>query len=49
MLFLLIVSTIIEIQDNFPKYVVTMDELSEISTYKGIYRMQVKDFCLKLV
>lgn len=40
---------LLEIQDNFPKYVVTMDELSEISTYKGIYRMHVKDFCLKLL
>lgn len=40
---------LLEIQDNFPKYVVTMDELSEISTYKGIYRMHVKNFCLKLL
>ena len=40
---------LLEIPDNFPKYVVTMDELSEISTYKGIKRMHVKDFCLKLV
>lgn len=40
---------LLEIQDNFPKYVVTMDELTEISTYKGIRRMHVKDFCLKMV
>lgn len=40
---------LLEISDNFPKYVVTMDELTEISTYKGIYRMHVKDFCLKIV
>lgn len=40
---------LLEIPDNFPKYVVTMDELTEISTYKGINRMHVKDFCLKMV
>ncbi|NJK97338.1 MAG: ATP-binding protein [Bacteroidales bacterium] len=40
---------LLEISDNFPKYVVTMDELTEISTYKGIKRMHVKDFCLKMV
>lgn len=40
---------LLQISDNFPKYVVTMDELTEISTYKGINRMHVKDFCLKMV
>ncbi|OFY51010.1 MAG: ATPase [Bacteroidetes bacterium GWF2_41_31] len=40
---------LLEIPDNFPKYVLTMDELSEISTHKGINRMHVKDFCLKIV
>lgn len=40
---------LLEIPDNFPKYVVTMDELTEISTHKGIKRMHVKDFCLKIV
>jgi uncharacterized protein len=40
---------LLEIPDNFPKYVVTMDDLSEISAYKGIIRMHIKDFCLKLV
>jgi len=40
---------LLEISDNFPKYVVTMDEFTEVSTYKGIYRMHVKDFCLKMV
>lgn len=40
---------LLKISDNFPKYVVTMDELTEISTYKGINRMHVKDFCLKMV
>ena len=40
---------LLEIPDNFPKYVVTMGEISEISTYKGIKRMHVKDFCLKII
>lgn len=40
---------LLDISDNFPKYVVTMDELTETSTYKGINRMHVKDFCLKMV
>jgi predicted AAA+ superfamily ATPase len=40
---------LLEISDNFPKYVVTMDELTETSTYMGIHRMHVKDFCLKMV
>jgi len=40
---------LLEISDNFPKYVVTMDELTEFSTYKGINRMHIKDFCLKIV
>ncbi|MBN2636833.1 MAG: ATP-binding protein [Prolixibacteraceae bacterium] len=40
---------LLEIPDNFPKFVVTMDELTEISTHKGINRMHVKDFCLKMV
>lgn len=40
---------LLEIPDNFPKYVVTMDELTETSSHKGINRMHVKDFCLKLV
>lgn len=40
---------LLEIPDNFPKYVVTMDELNEISTHKGINRIHVKDFCLKMV
>lgn len=40
---------LLEIPDNFPKYVVTLDELSESSNYKGIFRMHIKDFCLKIV
>ncbi len=40
---------LLEISDNFPKYVVTMDEMTDMSTYKGINRMHIKDFCLKMV
>jgi len=40
---------LLEIPDNFPKYVVTMDEISETSTHKGIQRMHVRDFCLEIV
>ncbi len=39
---------LLEIPDNYPKYVVTMDELTEVSTHKGINRMHIKDFCLKM-
>ena len=37
---------LLDIPDNFPKYVLTMDDIRETSTYKGIQRMHVKDFCL---
>ncbi len=40
---------LLEIADNFPKYVLTMDEIAETSTYKGIIRMHIKDFCLKML
>lgn len=40
---------LLEIPDNFPKYVVTMDEVTDTTTHKGINRMHVKDFCLKMV
>lgn len=39
---------LLEIRDNFPKYVVTMDELNETDSYLGIHRMHVKDFCRML-
>lgn len=39
---------LLDIRDNFPKYVVTMDELNETASYQGIKRMHVKDFCLML-
>jgi len=40
---------LLKIRDNFPKYVVTMDEISETSTYKGIKRLHVRDFCLNIL
>lgn len=40
---------LLDIKDNFPKYVLTMDEMKETSTYKGIQRMHVKDFCLSIL
>lgn len=39
---------LLEIRDNFPKYVVTMDDLNETASYLGIQRMHVKDFCWML-
>ena len=39
---------LLEIKDNFPKYVVTMDDLSEISNYKGIIRLHIREFCLTI-
>ena len=41
-------SNLLEIRDNFPKYVVTMDELNETDSYLGIHRIHVKDFCRML-
>lgn len=40
---------LLDIPDNFPKYVLTMDEIRETSTYKGIQRIHVKDFCLNIL
>jgi uncharacterized protein len=40
---------LLKISDNFPKYVVSMDKISDTSTYQGIFRLHVKDFCLKVV
>jgi len=32
------------IQDNYPKYVITMDETSAGSSYKGIFQMHLREF-----
>lgn len=39
---------LLEISDNYPKYLVTMDELGKTTSYEGVEIMHVKDFCLKL-
>lgn len=36
---------LLAIQDNFEKYVVSMDSIQESNSYLGIKRMHVKDFC----
>ena len=40
---------LLDISDNYPKYVVTMDKMKDTSTFKGIRRIHVRDFCLQLV
>ncbi len=40
---------LLKIQDNFPKYVITMDEITETTSYKGVNRMHIKDFCIKIL
>lgn len=40
---------LLAIQDNYPKYVVTMDEIFDSSTYKGIKRLHVKNFCTEVI
>ncbi|MBA4408445.1 MAG: hypothetical protein C0397_03360 [Odoribacter sp.] len=38
---------LLAIRDNYPKYVVTMDDFPAITTYKGIRHMHLLDFlCL---
>ncbi len=39
---------LLEISDNYPKYLVTMDELGKTTSYEGVELVHVKDFCLKL-
>jgi predicted AAA+ superfamily ATPase len=39
---------LLNISDNYPKYVVTMDELPDLTSYKGIKRVHIKDFCLMM-
>ncbi len=38
-------SNLMAIPDNYPKYVVTMDQLAETGTFKGIERVNVRGFC----
>jgi uncharacterized protein len=37
---------LLSIVDNFPKYIVTMDQVSETDNYLGIKVISLKDFCL---
>ena len=37
-----------EIKDNYPKYVVSMDEAISGSDFNGIEHMQIRDFISKL-
>ena len=37
------------ITDNYPKYVVSMDEMNETGTYEGIKRLQIRDFCMNIL
>jgi hypothetical protein len=32
------------IQDNYPKYVITMDEVSSGSGYKGVNQVHLREF-----
>lgn len=38
-----------DIPDNYPKYVVTMDEIQSRNTYKGIRQVNLKDFLIGTV
>ena len=37
---------LIAIDDNYPKYVVTMDELAAGTSYKGIRQIHLRDFLM---
>jgi predicted AAA+ superfamily ATPase len=41
-------ASLIEIPDNYPKYLVSMDEIGKSSSYKGIEHIHIKDFCQRL-
>ncbi len=41
-------NNLIEIPDNYPKYLVSMDEIGKTSSYMGIEHVNVKDFCHRL-
>jgi len=40
---------LLEVPDNYPKYVLSMDDLGQTASYKGINHLAVKDFCSKIV
>ena len=39
-------SNLLEIPDNYPKYVVTMDEMQSGGNYQGIKQISLRDFLL---
>jgi predicted AAA+ superfamily ATPase len=41
-------ASLIEIPDNYPKFLVSMDDIGKTSSYKGIEHVHVKDFCNQL-
>ncbi|MDP2423192.1 MAG: ATP-binding protein [Bacteroidales bacterium] len=41
-------ASLIEIPDNYPKYLLSMDEIGKTTSYRGIEHVHIKDFCLKL-
>jgi len=40
---------LLSIKDNYPKYVVSMDEISGQNTFEGINHMHIRDFLLSLI
>jgi len=41
--------SLMEIPDNYPKYLLTMDDVGKTTSYKGIEHFHAKDFCLNLM
>lgn len=37
------------IDDNYPKFVVSMDEMNESGSFDGIRRLHIRDFCMTLL
>jgi len=40
---------LLAVSDNYPKYVVTMDNIGKTASYEGINHLMVKEFCRQLV
>lgn len=40
---------LLEVRDNFQKYVVSMDQITEMNDYLGIKRMHIIDFCTMIL
>ena len=37
------------IRDNYPKYVVSMDQIGKTTSHKGIRHMHIREFCMMLI